>query len=297
MDREIFFTLCRSEGLLPDEASFQEKDETLYICCDGPTGARLAVCGSGAQDFSGEKTGKIIFCPLSERNLTALGEIFPWVLPVSTAGHELTIGFGDRLGLVTEAHIASLAGTRIFPVLAQQSKRELSLTGRSFSGMLAEVGWQVFRCGYRGGYAADGDHLKTVEEVRQAIACGATMITLDCSEHLDNRVDRLGTAEIKALCAERFEKTQMARWLRTYVGRSFAVGEGQISFSEEELYSIIARYGKALDFMESVWRDIIRSAPRPSSPSSSATFHCRPEIHWRVPEGDRLYWQSGAAGP
>lgn len=265
MDREGFFALCRSEGLAPVDVSFQEKDGTLYACCDGPAGARLAVCGPEAPRFAGEERGEISLCPLSERNLAALGRIFPWVLPVSTAGHELTFGFGDRLGLVTEAHIASLAGTQIFPVLAQQSKRELSLTGRSFSGMLSEVAWQVFRCGYRGGYAADGDHLKTAEEVRQAIDSGATMITLDCSEHLDDRIDRLGAAEIRALCAERFDTARMERWLRLYADRSVSLGGMELSFTEEGLYGVAARYGTALDFTESVWRDIIRIAPKPVS--------------------------------
>ena len=263
MDKERFFSLCRGAGLAPADASYREKSEALFACCDGPDGARLAVSGPAARAFDGTDTGEIKLCPLSEENLAELGKIFPWVLPVSTAGHELTIGFGDRLGLVTEAHIASLAGTRIFPVLAQQSKRELGLTGRSFSGMLAEVGWQVFRCGYQGGYAADGDHLKTAEEIRQALDSGATMITLDCSEHLDDRVDRLGAAELRAFCTARFDAARRERWLRTYAGRSFSLGAVRLSFSEEELYGVVARYGKALDFMESICKDVIRTAAKP----------------------------------
>ncbi|MCL2081597.1 MAG: tagaturonate epimerase family protein, partial [Oscillospiraceae bacterium] len=44
--------------------------------------------------------------------------------------------------------------------------------------------WAVFQEGWRKGYGADGDHLKTPEEVQMALDCGFTMITLDCSEHI-----------------------------------------------------------------------------------------------------------------
>jgi hypothetical protein len=49
----------------------------------------------------------------------------------------------------------------VFPILAQQSMRELNLTGRTYDDVLSAAVWAVFQEGYKKGYGADGDHLKT----------------------------------------------------------------------------------------------------------------------------------------
>ena len=72
----------------------------------------------------------------------------------------------------------------MFPVLAQQSIRELNLTERSYEEVLDCATFSVFKAGYKGGFGADGDHLKKPEEIEYALRCGYSMITLDCSEHI-----------------------------------------------------------------------------------------------------------------
>ena len=262
MDREAFFELCRQTGAAPFEASFQEKDGSFFVGCRGEKEELLAICGPLADAFHGMDVGAIRLCPRSEETVAALGRIFPWLLPVSTEGHNLTIGFGDRLGIVTASHIASIEGTEIFPVLAQQSKRELSLTGRSFVDMLADVSWQVFKCGYQKGFAADGDHLKTLDEVEQALSMGASMITLECSEHIDNSVSRFADAQLRRFCEDRFAAGQLESWRRRYAGKCFPVGEGEVSFTTEELYRTLALYGGALDFIEKVYKEVLIKAPK-----------------------------------
>ena len=42
-------------------------------------------------------------CPLSHDNLLALQQRFPELKPVSLEGHDVTMGLGDRLGLVSGA--------------------------------------------------------------------------------------------------------------------------------------------------------------------------------------------------
>ena len=54
-----------------------------------------------------------------------------------------------------------------FPVLAQQSMRELTLTHRTMDDVIDTATFAVFRDGYRCGFGVDGDHLKTLEEVQQ----------------------------------------------------------------------------------------------------------------------------------
>jgi len=123
-------------------------------------------------------------CPLTARNSNVIRKIFDFTNPRSSKGNDITLGLGDRLGLATGGHIRLLNDYNIFPVFAQQSIRELNLTGRTYEEVLSSVVWSVFREGYKNGYGADGDHLKTHEEVKYALDCGFTMITLDCSEHI-----------------------------------------------------------------------------------------------------------------
>ena len=68
--------------------------------------------------------------------------------------------------------------------MAQQSIK-LNLTGRTYDDVISAAAWAVFSRATKG-YGADGDHLKTAEEVKMALDIGMTMITLDCSDHIDN---------------------------------------------------------------------------------------------------------------
>lgn len=254
-------------GYFPVKESLWETEGTQYSIWRRADGERLLVALGEAGTLQGTRCteGEDAWCecPLTHENLLELQKRFPELKPVSMEGHRVTMGLGDRLGLVSGAQLAALVGTAVFPVLAQQSKRELNLTGRSYRQMLEDVAWQVFESGYRGGYAADGDHLKTLGEVCNAIDCGATMITLDCSEHIAPDAYRLSEDEAAAQCRERFPEEQLAAWRRTYRGKTFAVSERHsVSFSGDGFFRLILTYGAALDFMETVYRRAIVTAPR-----------------------------------
>lgn len=253
-------------GYFPVKESLWEAEGTQYGIWRRADGERLlVVLGEdgklqGTRYAEGEEAW--CECPLTHENLLELQKHFPDLKPVSMEGHRVTMGLGDRLGLVSGAQLAALEGTAVFPVLAQQSKRELNLTGRSYRQMLEDVAWQVFESGYRGGYAADGDHLKTLEEVCNAINCGATMITLDCSEHIVPDAYRMSEDEAAVQCRERFPEERLAAWQRTYSGKTLAVSERHsVSFSGDGFFRLILTYGAALDFMETVYRKAIVTAP------------------------------------
>ena len=126
-------------------------------------------------------------CPLSHENAVALRKAFPFTAPVSVLKNKKTIGLGDRLGLAAPGHIKLIKDNPEYtPILAQQSMRELNLTGRTYENVLDDVTFAVFQEGYTGGFGSDGDHLKTAEDIKYALNCGYTMITLDCSDHIDN---------------------------------------------------------------------------------------------------------------
>ena len=224
------------------EASADAAGNTACAMARDGGGRFLAVSGD-AGAFSGEDRGGYRRCPLTNENAKALQALFPYTRPVSCRGRDLTIGLGDRLGLAAPGHVRAIAPYGAFPVLAQQSVRELTLTGRTFDDVIAAAAYGVFQAGYRGGYGADGDHLKTEEEIRTALRAGCTMITLDCSEQIDADAALRSDAEIDALwetlpaeVRERYEKRYLGEDL-PFVGR----------ISRAELRRIAAVFWRAVD--------------------------------------------------
>jgi hypothetical protein len=98
-------------------------------------------------------------CYLSHHNLNLLREIFPYLNP-SFCGLRASFGTGDRLGIATPAHLQAFKGKDIFPILAQQSVREMSRTERNWQKVLDDAIWGCFEAGYEGPFGADADHVK-----------------------------------------------------------------------------------------------------------------------------------------
>ncbi len=197
------------------------------------------LCGESIEfgEFSG------MLCPLSHENASVIKDIFPWLRPISAKGNDISFGTGDRLGLVTGAHVKAMRDYDVFPVLAQQSKRELMLTGRSYASMLDDVMWQVFESGYRKGYAADGDHLKSLEDIKAAVSVGSTFITLDCSDYLPSK-SIIGDMELG-----RFEEE--------YCGKKIDIGGTFIEISKHQLRRILEIYYDAISYAEKVYYEVI----------------------------------------
>ncbi|MGL4368261.1 MAG: tagaturonate epimerase family protein, partial [Spirochaetota bacterium] len=170
----------------------------------------LVAAGTGPlfDELSGETAGNGKICPGSHENRIVLQRYFSFLVPSAAGRDRASIGLGDRLGRATPGHIRAVKGRDIFPVFAQQSIRELTLTGRTYEDVLDDVVYAVFREGYRGGFGADGDHLKTEADIAMSLSLGFTMITLDCSEKIDNTVQALPDNEICRLFAELPAKTR-----------------------------------------------------------------------------------------
>ena len=129
-------------------------------------------------------------CYLNHRNLNLLRGIFPNLNP-SFCGLRASFGTGDRLGIATPAHIQAFAGKDIFPILSQQSVREMARTERNWQKVLDDTIWGCFEAGYEGLFGADADHVKDIKELKEAADCGFTMFTLDPSDFIRNDIGRL----------------------------------------------------------------------------------------------------------
>jgi hypothetical protein len=213
----------------------------------------------GAEVSCGYARAKI--CDLCNENSRLIRKLFPFTNPSSHSGVDITIGLGDRLGLASAGHVRLLKGKAVFPVLAQQSIRELNLTGRTYDDVLSAASWAVFQEGYTTGFGADGDHLKSAEEVKMAIDTGFTMITLDCSEHIDNSVTSLPKQEIDGRYSQ-IAGDSISRLESKYLGREFKLKDGHvIKFSYDVFKKNVLIYFKAIEHTLKIY-DLVKNCGR-----------------------------------
>ncbi|MFW6164002.1 MAG: tagaturonate epimerase family protein, partial [Planctomycetota bacterium] len=92
-------------------------------------------------DFQGLEVA-IKLGPRSHRNAAALRKHIPFLRP-RCLGIAPSFGFGDRLGLATPGHVRAARCSRLRPVFAQQSIREMTRTGRSAEAVLDDATWGV----------------------------------------------------------------------------------------------------------------------------------------------------------
>ena len=100
-----------------------------------------------------------------------------------------SFGFGDRLGLATPGHIASVKGTQFAPIFAQQSVRENARTGRTPQQVMDDAKRAVEASKWDAPWGADADHLKTIDDIHPFVEAGYTFFTVDPGEHVDNSAD------------------------------------------------------------------------------------------------------------
>lgn len=184
---------------------------------------------------------ELILAELSHENAQILRKILPFTAPRSVLREERTFGMGDRLGIATLGHIQAAQKYDLFPVFAQQSMRELKLMNKTYDDVLDRVTFQVFQSGFQKGFGADGDHLKSKQEVDYAISCGYTMITLDCSEHI-------GLPAQEPISPELEEE---------YLSSPFELSGQTIRFTRETLGEAYDIYSNAISFAKSIYDDCI----------------------------------------
>ncbi len=131
--------------------------------------------------------------------LAGLCAALPHLTPVA-AGRRSSIGLGDRIGLATPGHLAAVAGSGLFPVLAQQSIREMTRTRRTPDEVMDDAVFGVLQAGWTRGFGADADHLKTPGDVDRCAAAGFVLFTLDGTDVIGSR--------------ERRGRTPATRWSR-----------------------------------------------------------------------------------
>lgn len=223
----------------------------------------LLAAGSGPlfDELPGEAFDTFKLAPPIETTRRVINRHFPYTLPAPAGRLKSGIGLGDRLGLASPGHIRAVRESGVFPVLAQQSMRELTLTGRTYSDVLDAACFGVLREGYTERFGADGDHLKNEDDISAALDAGFSMITLDCSDFIDAEIESLAPPEIKRRYAS-VPVPVRKDYERTYAGKEFLVEGAEISFDKMELARCLLLYSGVIDFAEKVYRERIATAGR-----------------------------------
>lgn len=160
-----------------------------------------------------------------------------------------SFGFGDRIGLATPGHAASLLkasrGRDIKPIFAQQSIREMTRTGRPPQQVMDEACFGVLQAGYRGPQAADADHLKTEADVDRTAAAGFCFFTIDPSDDVDTQADNYGESQLRdKFAAVRHDVS----WFDAYRGKTITLPTGRkIELSEVVCMRAAVKYGRAIN--------------------------------------------------
>ena len=280
-------------------SSFSFTNGLFYGLIRTPDGKRLAVLGDKglvlADPFRGtcfHAASTLKVCDLSPENTECLMTFFPYTKPVPILKQPFTtIGTGDRLGIATPGHLRAVRKFRSRPILAQQSVRENNQTGRSFKDVVQDAAWGVFQENYRHGYGADGDHLKSFQEIKTALDGGVSMVTLDLSEKLNPMAFHDSRTSINHQFKEEIDEGDAKVLSHLFLERSFDLkgpnGEHSIRFTEESLKRNALLYQKAIDFTEEAYEWIrsekgfrttldfeisIDETPFPTSPENHLFF-------------------------
>jgi hypothetical protein len=174
--------------------------------------------------------------------LKTLRLALPFLSP-ALSGAKASVGFGDRTGLATPGHLRSLEGTPLFPVIAQQSIREMTRTGRTPDDVMDDAVFGALQAGWTSGFGADADHLKTAEDIGRTAAAGFVLFTLDVGDHIGKGVGAMSDADLTAAASQ---NADFAKWKAAYLGKIFKFPGFTVAFTERILLETVVKYGRAV---------------------------------------------------
>ncbi|MFC1489045.1 tagaturonate epimerase family protein [Thermodesulfobacteriota bacterium] len=160
-----------------------------------------------------------------------------------------SVGCGDRLGLATPGHVRALAKTKLAAVLCQQSVRENSRTSRSPRQVLDDAMWGAWQEGWRKGFGADADHLKTTNEIDAFVNAGYTFYTIDPGDYMDPGADETDTVQLEEKIAALPWDTLQATAEDLVYGltrRPLELDGFSVQLTREEVFRSAAKYGAVI---------------------------------------------------
>jgi hypothetical protein len=237
----------------------RNEDKYLGIVSSNKT---LGAQFEGQQESSavGKLSVNTIIAQASGQNAARLRHVLSF-LNARTIGLKKSAGCGDRLGLATPGHIRSIRKTRLFPVLAQQSVRENERTGRAPQTVIDDAMWGVFQEGWRNGFGADADHLKTTADIDAFVDAGYSFFTIDPGAHVDNSAETASAENLR-------QKVEILPWdllestpadlKDRLLGKTIDLENFSLQITEEELMRAAAKYGRVIAHTAAMYRYLVQ---------------------------------------
>ncbi|HEX3271764.1 MAG TPA: tagaturonate epimerase family protein [Ktedonobacterales bacterium] len=269
-DEQLVSPPLRERLRLITQSVTESDDLAFAMSALDPTKPQVAIIAKDVHaigsDFIGDisvaEDRAVLLGPCAEGNATTLRQRLPW-LRAQPLGLSLSAGFGDRLGLATPGHLRALrqVGGSIAPILAQQSIREMGRTGRTPQQVMDDAMWGVFGEGWRSGFGADADHLKTTDDIDQCVTAGYTFYTFDPSAHVDNTADSASPQDLQ----DRFEALPWKQLADTpndlvkrYLDSTLDCDGYPIAFDEVALRRAAVKYGRALAHVSALYQHLVQ---------------------------------------
>jgi tagaturonate epimerase len=236
----------------------REDMKYLGVICSAPAAPGGLSGRSTPVTLSGAKTN-LTLCDTTAENAAALRTLLPFLV-ARPIGLRKSVGCGDRLGLATPGHVRAVRQSAMVPIFAQQSIRENARTRRTPQQVMDDAMWGVLQEGWREGFGADADHLKTLADIDVCAAAGYTFYTIDPGEYVDNHANTDSMEMLE-------KKVQALPWLvlegtaegleQQLSGKSIDLGSFSATLSKEEVWRSAAKYGRALAHTVSMYRHLL----------------------------------------
>lgn len=230
-------------------------EKSLFLFYNDPKDKVATGFEGSIQTFNGSENFLLKKCAQNTHNRKQLQKYFDFTRP-RTIGLVNSFGFGDRIGLANPAHLRSLGDSSFKPILAQQSIRELTRTNRTADEVMDAAVWAVFQEGYKYGFGADADHLKTNENIDYMVKAGYKMLTFDPSESVDNKADDYSEDELSEVISalkwqelnDSYDESKKRYLEKIKINEDLTISPG-----ETELQRAYAKYGKALIHIKNLY--------------------------------------------
>src|SRR5579875_3253942 len=246
------------DGVTYALVTLEQDSKRTMLAVQGMPGAPQLAAFEGEAHATGEQT--LLLCPLNAHNAAALRSQLAWLRP-TVLGLQTGAGLGDRLGLATPGHLRAVraAGGHIIPLPAQQSIREMTRTGRTPQQVMDDAMWGVFAEGWRSGFGADADHLKTLQDIEYCVAAGYTFYTFDPGEYVESAVDSMSADMLRTrwegLPWQELEDTPSDIKAR-YLTRPVQCEQYSIAFDDNTLMRAAVKYGRAIAHVKHMYRHL-----------------------------------------
>jgi len=193
-----------------------------------------------------DKNFYIGFFECTPENSKKIVTFFNHLMPIRI-NKRTSVGFGDRIGIATAAHVRITKKYDFFPLFTQQSVREITKTSKNCETVLHNAIVGIFQEGYTGNWGSDADHIrdkKWVNIMLNNTYLPYTMFTIDTYDHVNLETDiSYSQTENDEKFKERLRKS------KKYVGKIYNFSGHKFRYDEDDLYFIVKRYYKCLDFL------------------------------------------------